>query len=77
MADNVPEAVVAAVRPGHNLEADPPAALTAVRRWTCTRCGDAVLLNGGHTYGGATERTCEESQAFWAPLLARYGGGHV
>lgn len=64
----LPDQVTAAVKAGHALESDPPAALTAVRRWTCTTCGDAVLLREGHAYGGATERTCEESQAFWRSI---------
>lgn len=51
---------------GHQLVWDPPAALTSMCRWTCKTCGDAVLVRpDGSTYGGASERTCEESQAFW------------
>jgi hypothetical protein len=62
-----PAEILAIVEPlGHTVESDPPAALTAVQRWTCTTCGDAILRNGGITYGGATERTCEQSQRFWA-----------
>jgi len=50
---------------GHTVEWDPPASLTAARRWTCTRCGDAVLDYNGNVYGGAVDRTCDESVAFW------------
>lgn len=64
---SLPDEVTVAVKPGHTLEWDPPAALTAVRRWTCWGCGDAVLLNGNHAYGGATERNHEESIEFWRP----------
>ncbi|MGA5820884.1 hypothetical protein ACPC54_23825 [Kitasatospora sp. NPDC094028] len=42
----------------HQLEWDPPAAITAVTRWTCTACDEAVLDNRGYLYGGATERPC-------------------
>lgn len=42
----------------HQLEWDPPAVLTAVDRWTCTGCGEAVLNNRGHVYGGATTTSC-------------------
>ncbi|MFH8380670.1 hypothetical protein ACH4E7_06970 [Kitasatospora sp. NPDC018058] len=41
-----------------HFEWDPPAAITAVERWTCTRCGDAVLDNRGYLYGGATTTAC-------------------
>lgn len=62
----VEPAVARATEKGHNVEWDAPAGMTAVRRWTCTRCGDAVLDNRGHLYGGALDRTCDESMAFWA-----------
>lgn len=45
----------------HALDWDPPAALSSVSRWTCTRpeCGAAVLRHhGGHLYGSALERRC-------------------
>ena len=64
-APQIPAEAMAKVKAGHDLEHDPPAAITLFRRWTCTRCGGAVLHNGVVTYGGATERTCEESQRFW------------
>lgn len=59
---DLPERVAAKVQAGHALEVDPPHALSAVSRWTC---GDAVLMNGTAVYGGVTERTCEQSLAFW------------
>lgn len=60
----ITEDALAKVKPGHILEPDH----TRILRWTCTvrGCGDAVLDNSGHVYGSVTERTCEESQAFWA-----------
>lgn len=67
MTDRTVEPAVAkAIENGHTVEWDAPGAVTAVRRWTCKRCGDAVLDNCGHLYGGAIERTCDESIAFWA-----------
>jgi hypothetical protein len=63
-----PQEVLDHVLAGHQLEHDPPAAMTRVRRWTCKRCGDAVLLNGSIAYGGATIRTCEESQRYWSVM---------
>ncbi|MDH6709785.1 hypothetical protein P3T27_006534 [Kitasatospora sp. MAA19] len=44
----------------HQLEWDPPAAITAVSRWTCASCGDAVLDNRGYVYGGATTTACTQ-----------------
>lgn len=68
---SAPPPIAARVRDGHQLEWDPPAnILTSVVRWTCVTCGDAVLVKGTVVYGGATERTCDESVAFWSP-----GGG--
>lgn len=52
---DLPERVAAKVQAGHALEVDPPHALSAVSRWTC----------GVTMYGGVTERTCEQSLAFW------------
>jgi len=46
------------IKAGHDLEWDPPAAMTAVCRWTCVRCGDAVLVNGNVVYGSATREAC-------------------
>lgn len=63
----IPEpAVTKAAELGHTVEWDPPAALTAVRRWTCIQCGGTALDNRGHIYGDATEKTCEEVKAYWA-----------
>lgn len=61
----IPERIAAKVRAGHTLENDPPHGLSSVARWTCTTCGDAVLDSGRVMYGGAVERTCDESVAFW------------
>lgn len=49
--------------PGHDLFLDPPAALTRVERWTCSRCGRAVLRNGSHVYGSATTEPCDSNTA--------------
>lgn len=66
MADlKLPERVAVKVRAGHTFEVDPPHGLSGVARWTCTTCGDAVLDSGRVVYGGAVERTCDESVAFW------------
>jgi hypothetical protein len=43
---------------GHLLKWDPPDALSAVRRWTCSLCGDAVLNNRGVISGQAADRAC-------------------
>jgi hypothetical protein len=66
--DLLPVRVAAKVRDGHTFENDPTHALSSVSRWTCTTCGDAVLDSGSVVYGGATERTCDESAAFWGSL---------
>lgn len=49
----------------HTLQWDPPAALTAALRWTCTECGAALLDYQGTIYGSATEHDCAEEKAFW------------
>lgn len=59
---------------GHQVEDDAPGGVSRVQRWTCTVCGDAVLSYNGNIYGGAVERTCEESQAFWATRDTRKDG---
>lgn len=46
--------------PGHRLEYDPPAAMSRVKRWTCSACGRAVLYNG-HFYGSATTEACDQT----------------
>ena len=62
-ASNTSEpAVVKATGLGHTVEWNPPAAITAARRWTRTACGSAVLDYDGRIYGSATEITCEASQ---------------
>lgn len=49
---------------GHVMEWDPPAALTSLSRWTCTRCGEAVLYRepeAGSEYGSALTEPCKET----------------
>lgn len=43
---------------GHTVESDPPAAITAAERWTCTKCGDAVLRYRDVIYGSASAKEC-------------------
>lgn len=43
----------------HDLEWDPPHGLSSARRWTCRRCGHAVLSYGSNVYGTATHAPCE------------------
>lgn len=44
---------------GHDCIDDPPSgAFTSASRWTCTRCGRAVIRNGNVVYGSAIERIC-------------------
>ncbi len=43
---------------GHQPEWDPPG-LSAVRRWTCSECGDAVLDSGTAIYGSAVRERCD------------------
>lgn len=59
----IPPLVARAVKPGHDLAWDPPAAHGRVERWTCTRCHAAVLRNDRHIYGSATKQSCEDAQA--------------
>ncbi|MGW4050856.1 hypothetical protein ACWENA_08480 [Streptomyces sp. NPDC004779] len=49
-----------AMENGHSLDWDPPAAATAVDRWTCRVCGAAALRYRLVEYGGATERLCTQ-----------------
>jgi hypothetical protein len=44
---------------GHNVEYDG----VTHERYTCTRCGNAVLRVGCNIYGSAVRETCEEGQA--------------
>jgi hypothetical protein len=68
----LPEEVLVKVEPGHQFYNDPPSGISAMRRWTCDNCGDAVLCSpSGNVYGSATENTCEQSQAFWEQYKAR------
>ncbi len=57
------EAIGKAVQLGHDVEVDPPAACTAARRWTCKRCGDAVLAYGTNIYGSASKEPCHTTGA--------------
>lgn len=42
----------------HTLADDPPHGLSSVARWTCVRCGCAVLANGPVIYGSASTEEC-------------------
>jgi hypothetical protein len=53
----LPEHIAVMVRRGHHMEPDSPIH-SATARWTCTRCGDAVLDSGTVVYGAATKRAC-------------------
>lgn len=64
----VEPAVAAATEKGHTVEWDPPWGMTAARRWTCTRCHDAVLDYAGNVYGSAATRTCDEAYATWKAM---------
>lgn len=56
---------------GHDMEWDPPAAVTATSRWTCKTCGSAVLDYRGNVYGSAIEKTCDEAKAALERVLVR------
>lgn len=56
-------AIAAATAAGHDLEHDPPHALASVDRYTCKRCGCAVLGNARNAYGSAMEQPCKEGKA--------------
>lgn len=60
---------------GHNVEWDPPAAITATARWTCTVCGEAVLQREDRVYGEAIEKTCEDAQAEWRRIYPDWNLG--
>lgn len=66
--ERVEPAVAEAAEKGHTVEWDPPPGLNAARRWTCTRCGNAVLDYRGNVYGGALQITCDESIARWEAM---------
>jgi hypothetical protein len=46
---------------GHALVWDPPAAMTGAERWTCQRCGRAVIRYSGVVSGAAAETDCQEA----------------
>lgn len=60
IADSIP---AEALDKGHAFEDDPPHALSRVERWTCTRCGAAVLRNSSVVYGSAATDECSEVSA--------------
>jgi hypothetical protein len=62
----------AAVAKGHTLEWDPPAAMTAALRWTCSDCESSVIDYRGNVYGSATEKTCEQAKADDAEFRRKY-----
>lgn len=43
---------------GHKFIYDPPHSLSSMNRYTCEKCGKAVLGNSTSGYGSATEDTC-------------------
>jgi hypothetical protein len=61
-----PAEVAVQVREGHTVGYDPPPCLPWVKRWTCTTCGDPVVVSGRRIYGSAITRTCAESVKKWA-----------
>lgn len=58
---DIPPMVARQVKPGHEVEEDPFGGFSQAERWTCTRCGSAVLRCGSNIYGSATEKDCEAS----------------
>lgn len=44
---------------GHDLEHDPPHLLSSMDRFTCRKCGRAVLGNHSTAYGSATDGPCK------------------
>ena len=60
---NFEEGVSAAEENGHTLANDHPSHfMTSMSRMTCTKCGCAVLGNGGNAYGSAIETRCPKSE---------------
>lgn len=58
----VAEAVLAAVRLGHDLKLDGVLGDPSVRIWGCIRCASAVVwAPGGAPYDGAARWSCAES----------------
>lgn len=54
------EAVEKAKGLGHNMISDPPDTLTGqLDRWSCNKCGRAVLSCNGNVYGSAMSMPCE------------------
>lgn len=53
---DVPEWVRPATERGHLMAEDDT--FTGLPRWTCARCGRAVIRNGSTVYGSAKENDC-------------------
>ena len=53
------EALKAARAAGHDLTNDPPHSLSSVNRYTCTKCGKAVLGSDDNVYGSAVKEPCK------------------
>jgi hypothetical protein len=61
-------ALVKATDEGHEMKYDPPAnSLSRMNRYTCRKCGRAVLGNPGAAYGSATEGPCTAGQVDGLP----------
>ena len=72
MAGSLTLEVARSLSLGHDPVWDPPAAMTATRRWTCS-CGAAVLDYRGTEYGSATEGRCPNQR----PLAASAASASV
>ncbi len=62
----LPVEVADAVQPGHDLEYDPVASLSAAEQWTCRRCGRVAItydtgIYGTTAYGSATKQACDDN----------------
>lgn len=77
-ADELLEIVKEAAGHGHQFEWDPPAALTSLRgRWTCSRCGNAVLMrNDRSCYGSAAGNDCVPAPKVGLQVRLQAGQGH-
>lgn len=53
------EAVEKAKGLGHTMISDPPHELSRAWRWSCNKCGRAVLSCNGNVYGSAMEKDCD------------------
>lgn len=66
---SAPEPPVKGNSAAHALEWDPPAALTAALRWTCTRCYATLIDYHGNVYGDAISDPCPGRWPRLAELL--------